>query len=182
VFVFNRWGRTDQREGEIRRALYAPGEFDFRPKHEALGSYQALGWISEVCRFGGASSLGVSPTPEGRDCKIKVYLGKAMDGEPIEDIYLEMNDYCSYAPSRMGPLQNSYLVGELRYQGRYTIEKGEKLSRLSACWWLHLRRPTCEVRQFIRESVQTLAADELKDLTTSGTRAFGHSRSESDLH
>jgi protein involved in polysaccharide export with SLBB domain len=167
VFVFNRWDVQTREKVRSEGALYAPGEFDFRPNMKLSDLIKLSGGFRKYAALEEGELTRVSPTPEGpKTAKIKVYPGKAMDGDPIEDIYLEMNDYLFV---RSVPEWDLYkivtLSGELRYPGRYTIEKGEKLSSVIRRAGGYTDKAYLRGATFIRESVKRSQQMQLKDLT-----------------
>jgi protein involved in polysaccharide export with SLBB domain len=116
----------------ISGAVASPGEY---------GVVQGETKVSEVVSLAGgllyyasdtAEITRVTATQDGPMTeRLIVDLSKAVRGDPGHDITLEVNDYISVRPVPEWQLYQTVTIGgEVRYPGRYTIKKGERLSSL----------------------------------------------------
>lgn len=132
VTIYSKWNFIDKEMVRVAGAVGRPGEFEFRPDMRLSDLLNLAGGLKKYAYAEEAELTRVSPTPSGPEVeKIVVYPAKALARLPGYDIHLQPDDYLFVrAVPEWGLYRTVTIEGEVRFPGRYTIEKGETLSSL----------------------------------------------------
>ncbi len=147
-------------------ALNKPGEYDFRANMKLSDLIGLSGGMKYYAMSETAELTRVTPTPEGpKTEKITVYPARALEGDPASDIELKENDYLFV---RAIPEWNLYktvkIEGEVRFPGKYTFEKGEKLSSVLVRAGGYTDIAYLPGAVFTRQSVKKVQQEQLKQM------------------
>ncbi|MBO8154701.1 MAG: SLBB domain-containing protein [Thermovirga sp.] len=114
----------------VSGALAKPGSFAIEPGKTRLSDVikRAGGLLYYASNI--AEITRVKVTPRGPETeRIQVDLKKALEGDPVNDLYLQINDYIFVRTVPNWKLYRTVRVyGEVNYPGIYTIKEGETLS------------------------------------------------------
>jgi len=109
-----------------------PGDFAIDSGRTTLGD--VLGWAGGLLYYAAdeVEITRVSVTPAGpKTERLKVNARRAMQGDPVHNVALRMNDFIFARTVPDWKLYRQVTVyGEVMYPGRYSIEDGETLSSL----------------------------------------------------
>lgn len=167
VSVFGKWEVKEKEKIRTEGALNKPGEFDFRANMKLSDLIGLSGGLTYYAMTETAELTRVTPTPEGpKTEKITVSPARALQGDPVDDIELKENDYLFV---RAIPEWNLYktvtIKGEVRFPGKYTFEKGEKLTSVLARAGGYTDRAYLRGAVFTRESVKKVQQEQLNQTT-----------------
>ena len=147
-------------------AVAVPGEYGISPGvtrlrdvvSQAGGILYYAAYDAELTRVKVAQS---GPSTE----RLVIDLSKVMQDDPAHNITLEVNDYIFVRTVPEWKLYMTVTVkGEVRYPGRYTIKKGERLSSLIERAGGYTDRAYLRGAVFTRESVRELQQRHLDEM------------------
>ena len=170
VVVYNKWDMQDKDKVRSEGALNRPGEFDFRPNMKLSDLLRLSGGLKRYAAGETAELTRVTPTPQGpKTEKLLVFPLRALEGDPDANIILAEDDYLFV---RTVPEFSIYkfvaVLGEVKFPGKYTIERGERLSsvltRAGGLTRMAYPRGSTFLRESIRQAQQAQMNDNINRL------------------
>ena len=122
----------DKKTVRLSGAVHREGEYAASPGMTIKDLIAMAGGLKEYAYSAEAELTRITPTPEGPKIeKRDVFLEKALEGIPGENILLKENDYLFVkAVPEWAMYKTVEIVGEVKFPGNYTVKKGERLSSL----------------------------------------------------
>jgi protein involved in polysaccharide export with SLBB domain len=130
VVVLNKWEVQPKEKVRTEGALNKPGVYEFRPNMKLSELIKLSGGLKKYAMVESAELTRVTATPEGpKTEKLIVHPRDALQEDAVYDIPLQEDDYLFI---RSVPEWDLYklvtIMGEVKYPGNHSLEKGEKLS------------------------------------------------------
>lgn len=166
VVVFNKWEVKPKEKVRSEGALAQPGEFDYRPNMRASDLIKLSGGLRHFAVEDRAEITRVIPSPQGpQTSKIAFNPTLALQGDPEQDIVLREDDYLFI---RTVPEWDLYkivtIAGEVKYPGKYTFSKGDKLSKVLEAAGGYTSRAYLHGAVFTRESVKRVQQTQINQM------------------
>lgn len=155
-------------EVSIGGRVNAPGQYPLEPGMRVSDLIRAGGSLSEAA-YGGKAELTRNATDGGEARQtelIEIDLGRALAGDPQEDIELQSFDYLVIKELPLWGAQEYVEVdGEVRFPGRYPIQRGETLRSVVERAGGITELAFSEGSVFARESLKERERSQVEELT-----------------
>ncbi|MCH7549248.1 MAG: SLBB domain-containing protein, partial [Candidatus Krumholzibacteriota bacterium] len=132
IVVFYKWDLVERENVRIAGAVNKPGTYEYRTNMKLSDLLKLAGGFKRYAFTERAELTRVTPTPIGPKVVTRfVHPGGALSGDPQHDIALEENDYLFVRAVPEWELYRTVsILGEVKFPGTYTTQKGQTLSSL----------------------------------------------------
>jgi len=166
VVIYNKWEVMPRKLVTIDGAVNKPGRYEYLPNMKVSDLVALAGGLTRFAYLEEAEIVRRVPSPEGMETRIiKVNLGKALAGDPQENIPLQEED--TLLVKSVPEWEKAAVVeitGEVRFPGKYVIKKGERLSSVLERAGGYTERAYLRGAVFTRKSVQELQQKQINEM------------------
>jgi protein involved in polysaccharide export with SLBB domain len=155
---------VDVKMVRVEGMVQNPGEFGYRDNMRIKDLITFAGGFLLQANMEEAELTRVTVTPEGpQTTRLYINMRRAMAGHLRDNVLLRPNDYLFVRPVPDWALYKLVRIdGEVKYQGNYTITKGETLSAVLARAGGFTDKAYTKGAFFTREAVKKMQAEHLR--------------------
>ncbi len=166
VLIYNKWEVMAKKWVTVNGVVNRPGRYEYLPHMKVSDLIALAGGLERYAYKKEAEVVRRVPSPKGMQTKvIRINLAQALAGDPQEDLELKEEDtlLVRSVPEWKKP-EVVEISGEVRFPGKYVIQKGERLSSVLARARGFTQRAYLRGAVFTREKLKELQQRQIKEM------------------